>query len=135
MVPEFKLKVLRNPKNPDNLNYYITPSIEFEIFSAYIESINGHNVVVKLNLKKHLYIKAFLDCFTERVQFIDVDLNPNCYFRKNDFDEEFIIRIVNNKKMPCRNTRCDLKLRIKNIWSINDKSGTIFELVNFKELE
>ena len=135
MVPEFKLKVLKNSKNENNLNYYIIQPIEFEIFSAHITDIRDKNIVLKLNLKKHLYIKAFLDCFTERIQKIDMDLNPNCYFRRSDLDEEFIIRIVNNKKMPYKNSTCNVKLKIKNIWSINDKSGTIFELVSFKDVD
>ncbi len=134
MVPEFKLKVLRNQKNPDNLNYYITPSIEFEVFSALIESVNGHNIIIKLNLRQHLFIKTFLDDFTKKVQRIDLDINPNCYFRNNELSEDFIIRIVNNKKMPFKNSTCNLKLRIKNIWTINDKSGTIFELLYFSEI-
>lgn len=134
MVPEFKFKIMRNPKNEDNINYYVIQPIEFEIFSVKVEDIRDNNIILKLNLRKHLYIKTFLDCFTEKVKNIDIDLNPNCYFRKNDLDEEFIIRIVNTKKnILYKNAKYNIKLKIKNIWSIKDKSGTIFELINYKE--
>jgi hypothetical protein len=134
MIPEFKFKVLKNPKKENNLNYYVMPPTEFEIFSAYIDNINDNNIILKLNLKQHLYIKTLLDNFTDKVHRIDLDLNPNCYFRKDENDENFIIRIVNIKKFQVyKNTVCNLKLRIKNIWQIDDKSGTIFELLNFTE--
>jgi hypothetical protein len=134
MIPEFKLKVLKNPKKENNLNYYIIQPIEFQIFSANIENVTDNNIIIKLNLKQHLYIKNLLDYFTNQIHRIDVDLNPNCYFRKDENDENFIIRIVNVKKLKVyKNTICDLTLKIKNIWLINDKSGTIFELINFIE--
>ncbi len=134
MIPDFKFKVLKNPKKENNLNYYLIQPIEFEIFSAKVDNINENNIIIKLNLKQHLYIKTLLDNFTDKVHRFDVDLNPNCYFRKDENDENFIIRIVNIKKLPVyKNTICDIKLRIKNIWLINDKSGTIFELLSFVE--
>ena len=134
MIEEFKLKMMKNPKNNDNINYYIIQPIEFEIYTAKTDEIKDNKILISLNIRKHLYIKKLLDYFIEKIKYINPEIEPNCYYLKEN-KEEFIIRIVNLKKKNIyKNSVCNVKLRIKNIWIIKEKSGTIFELIDITDI-